>query len=207
MTFGFLVFAPVANRWHFLLNKVSFDALWKSTLSLSVFIVIERNHTDNPGMAVSDTANLEGAFADFRCRNSAVAARVIIDQSIFAPLATTLFIASQGVMDGTPAAGIRRRLEERIIPTWQKQVMLFGPAQTINFAFVPLQLRPPYMNVSHSFIVSGRCRRVELTGSVQGISIFWSCFLASTHTPSVEVALHADKIGEEDLAVLAVEIL
>lgn len=145
MTFGFLVFAPVANRWHFLLNKVSFDALWKT-----------------------------------------VAARVIIDQSIFAPLATTLFIASQGVMDGTPAAGIRRRLEERIIPTWQKQVMLFGPAQTINFAFVPLQLRPPYMN---------------------GISIFWSCFLASTHTPSVEVALHADKIGEEDLAVLAVEIL
>lgn len=129
MTFGFLVFAPVANRWHFLLNKVSFNALWKSQSSLSP-------PTSRTGIHTCYTA---------------VAARVVIDQSLFAPLATTLFIASQGVMDGTPAAGIKRRLEQRIIPTWQKQVMLFGPAQTINFAFVPLQLRPPYMNVSTLF--------------------------------------------------------
>lgn len=69
-------------------------------------------------------------------RPAAVLARTAIDLSFFSPFATCLFYTSQGAFEGrplrTPAVpnapqGIYERLEERLLPTVQKQWAVWGP--------------------------------------------------------------------------------
>jgi protein Mpv17 len=67
-----------------------------------------------------------------------VVARVVVDQTIFAPLATCLFYGTQGMLESRPwsslqgTQGIKERLEERLIPTVMKQWMVFGPSGFLN---------------------------------------------------------------------------
>lgn len=77
---------------------------------------------------------------------TATLTRTVTDLTFFSPVSTSLFYTVQGLFEGRsfhtsqaaadeePLEGIYERLEERLIPTWQKQARLpclFTPPKQI----------------------------------------------------------------------------
>ncbi|GAA5923567.1 hypothetical protein JCM3775_000431 [Rhodotorula graminis] len=113
---------------------------------------------------VLNRINLQG-------RVKTVLARTAIDLSFFSPFATCLFYTSQGAFEGrplrTPAVpdapqGIYERLEERLLPTVQKQWAVWGPVNLINLSVIPVYGRPPFANMVsigwNAFLAAGAAR-------------------------------------------------
>lgn len=63
-----------------------------------------------------------------------------------APLFTSFYFASMGVMEGASRDEIRERLRHGLGPTLLANYAIFPLAQGINFAFVPLQLQVLVLN-------------------------------------------------------------
>ncbi|KZT55724.1 hypothetical protein CALCODRAFT_436791 [Calocera cornea HHB12733] len=105
-TYGCFFFTPLANRWHYLVNRIQSESALRTTLT-----------------------------------------RLVVDMGTFAPFATSWFFLWMGVLEGRSLAEIRQRWEANFQRILVRQWMVFGPAQAINIAFVPVYARPPFLNM------------------------------------------------------------
>ncbi|BGP15236.1 hypothetical protein JCM10213v2_003196 [Rhodosporidiobolus nylandii] len=116
--YGSCIWAPISNRWHSVLARITFESKIKTVLA--------RTATDLAVFSPFATClfySAQGAMEGRPFRTPAPA------------------------VDGAePPQGIYERLEERLWPTVQKQYALFGPANLINLSLIPLYARPPFMN-------------------------------------------------------------
>ncbi|KIO24411.1 hypothetical protein M407DRAFT_47674, partial [Tulasnella calospora MUT 4182] len=93
----------------------------------------------------------------FASRPASIAAKVALDQFIFAPFAVGLFFTATTLMEGKSLDDVKAKLHKSYTSTVKANWMLFIPFQTINMGFVPLQHRLLAVNV---------------------ISLFWNTYLS-----------------------------
>eukprot|EP00884_Botryococcus_braunii_P006680 jgi/Botrbrau1/16012/Bobra.0353s0010.2 len=77
---------------------------------------------------------------------SAIAAKIVLDQTINAPLGTALFFIATRTLEGHPQE-ITHDIQEKLFHTVATGWKLWPAAHIINFAFVPLRHRILYINV------------------------------------------------------------
>jgi protein Mpv17 len=87
-------------------------------------------------------------------RKAETLARVVVDQTVFAPVMIGVFLTSMATMEGASA---QQRLEKTWWPALQTNWMIWPAVQVVNFGFLPLQYRVLFANV---------------------ISIGWNCYLS-----------------------------
>ncbi|POY74108.1 hypothetical protein BMF94_2920 [Rhodotorula taiwanensis] len=130
--YGGLVFAPLSNTWHRVLNRIN--------LRTRMSTVLARTATDLTVFSPTATCL-------FYAYQGAWEQRPLHTPSNAGPDAPQ---------------GIYERLEERLWPTVQKQWAVFGPANLVNLSVVPLYARPPFMNVIsigwNTFLASAQSR-------------------------------------------------
>ncbi|KAG8906974.1 Protein required for ethanol metabolism [Tulasnella sp. 403] len=112
----------------------------------------------------------------FASKQASIAAKVILDQFVFAPCAIALFFSCTTLMEGKSIEDVKRKLSKSYVSTLKANWTLFIPFQTINMAFVPLQHRLLAVNV---------------------VSLFWNTYLSlaaasGTQYPSQQI----QKVGE-----------
>ncbi|KAF4125199.1 hypothetical protein GMORB2_4038 [Geosmithia morbida] len=94
-----------------------------------------------------------------RSRHLETAARVVVDQSVFAPTMIGVFLSSMAVMEGNSP---QKKLESTWWSALKTNWLVWPAVQTINFAFLPLQHRVLFANVvsigwnSYLSFVNGR---------------------------------------------------
>jgi len=79
-----------------------------------------------------------------------VAAKVFIDQTLWAPVFMVMFFSYMCIFDGTPdliGSKIKQDIFTAVSGSWKTWI----PAHTINFAFVPSDMRLLYINVIQIF--------------------------------------------------------
>ncbi|SGY54554.1 BQ5605_C006g03888 [Microbotryum silenes-dioicae] len=120
LIYGGLFWAPIANRWHAVLNKANHGGKLKSKSRFQVITFFLSAFT-----------------------------RAIIDATTFAPFACCLFYTSQGLLEGRPwrthapitttsptstppIEGIYERLQDRLWTSTSHSWCLFFPAQIVN---------------------------------------------------------------------------
>ncbi|MBW0468005.1 hypothetical protein O181_007720 [Austropuccinia psidii MF-1] len=128
--FGALGWAPIAYKWHGLLNKITYSTTLKT-----------------------------------------ISARVAIDMLIFAPFATCYFFTSMGLLEKRNWAEIKHRVTKNFYRVVSTNISVFGPAQVINMAFLPVYARPPFLNL---------------------VSLGYNCFLASVNVHEASTSLNAE---------------
>ncbi|KAJ2981602.1 hypothetical protein NQ176_g1927 [Zarea fungicola] len=96
------------------------------------------------GPAATTWFNFLARRVTFANKRVETAARVIIDQSLFAPVAIGAFLSSMATMEGASAS---ERLQKMWWPTLCTNWMVWPFVQTINFTFLPLQYRVLFANV------------------------------------------------------------
>ncbi|GAA6061395.1 hypothetical protein JCM10212_000655 [Sporobolomyces blumeae] len=120
LLYGSVCFAPVSNRWHWILNKVRIDGSKWSTIGA-------RTLTDM--MIFSPFATcyfyLCGGMMEGRPWTVAHDARAV----------------------AYGEQGIKERIEERLWGTVKLQWAVFAPAAMVSFGLVPVYARPPFMNM------------------------------------------------------------
>ncbi|GAA5975232.1 hypothetical protein JCM11641_004403 [Rhodosporidiobolus odoratus] len=120
--YGSVIWAPLSNRWHWVLNRISFESKLKTVLA--------RTLTDLTFFSPFATClfySAQGAMEGRPFRTPAP--------------------KEGGEAAGDAPQGVYERLEERLWPTVQKQWALFGPANLINLSVIPVYARPPFMNM------------------------------------------------------------
>lgn len=96
------------------------------------------------GPAATTWFNFLARRVTFSNKRVETAARVFIDQSVFAPTMIAMFLSSMATMEGASA---KERLEKTWWPALRTNWMVWPFVQTINFAFLPLQYRVLFANV------------------------------------------------------------
>ncbi|KAK3080288.1 Protein required for ethanol metabolism, partial [Coniosporium uncinatum] len=86
--------------------------------------------------------------------NATIAARVLVDQSVFASCNLFVFLSSMAMLEGTSP---QKKLETSYFTALQKNWMVWPAVQAINFKFVPLEHRVLVVNV---------------------VSLGWNCYLS-----------------------------
>ncbi|KAJ5121019.1 uncharacterized protein N7515_008980 [Penicillium bovifimosum] len=89
-----------------------------------------------------------------KSRAATTAARVTADQLLFTPVQLTCFLSSMAIMEGVSPVD---RLKSAFVPAYKANLMVWPFVQSINFTFVPLELRVLVVNI---------------------ISLGWNCFLS-----------------------------
>ena len=79
-----------------------------------------------------------------------VASKVAIDQTLWAPVFMVMFFSYMMVFEGTPEL-IESKLRQDIFTAVKGSWMTWIPAHTINFAFVPSDMRLLYINTIQIF--------------------------------------------------------
>jgi protein Mpv17 len=72
------------------------------------------------------------------------AARVAADQLVFTPVQLTCFLSSMAIMEGVSPVD---RLKSAFVPAYKANLMVWPFVQSINFTFVPLELRVLVVNI------------------------------------------------------------
>lgn len=88
------------------------------------------------------------------------AARVALDQGVFAPVAVGCFLSSMAVLEG---GSVKEKLDKNYTSALTANWMVWPFVQAINFTFVPLDHRVLFVNV---------------------ISIGWNCYLSFLNSSS-----------------------
>ncbi|KAG8950139.1 Protein required for ethanol metabolism [Tulasnella sp. 424] len=113
----------------------------------------------------------------FASKPASIAAKVVLDQFLFAPFAVGLFFTSTTLMEGKTLDDVKAKLDKSYVSTVKANWMLFVPFQTINMGFVPLQHRLLAVNV---------------------ISLFWNTYLSLASAAGTEPPKQSiEKKGEE----------
>ncbi|CAG8516322.1 2704_t:CDS:1 [Paraglomus occultum] len=79
---------------------------------------------------------------------SAVAKRVAVDQIFFAPFGLALFFCAMGAMEGHSVDKIKEKFRVSFVPALKANYCLWPLAQVINFRFMPLRYRVPFVGVT-----------------------------------------------------------
>jgi len=88
---------------------------------------------------------------------SHLAAKVLMDQTMFAPVALSAFYIGLATLEGKDNEEIYKEWKTKFPNTWAISVFVWPFLQTINFKFVPVPLRAIYVGF---------------------FSFFWTTFLA-----------------------------
>lgn len=88
------------------------------------------------------------------------AARVALDQGVFAPIAVGAFLSSMAVLEG---GSVQDKLDKNYKSALTANWMVWPFVQAVNFTFVPLDHRVLFVNV---------------------ISIGWNCYLSFLNSSS-----------------------
>ncbi|ROW14704.1 hypothetical protein VPNG_03749 [Cytospora leucostoma] len=91
---------------------------------------------------------------NLKSNNATIAARVALDQGVFAPCAIAVFLSSMAVLEG---GSVKDKLEKNYTNALSTNYMVWPAAQAVNFKMVPLEHRVLFVNV---------------------ISIGWNCYLS-----------------------------
>ena len=95
--------------------------------------------------------------------------KMLLDQSLFAPVITCFFFVVTETLAGKRLRDIKEMLQERYVDVLITNYKIWPLAQTLNFTFVPIQHR---------------------VGFVQIVAIFWNAYLSwMTNKPSPEPTL------------------
>ncbi|KAJ1641604.1 hypothetical protein LPJ64_006436, partial [Coemansia asiatica] len=120
-------FTQISYRWHAFLNKrfpiMSSSAATKPTDTMMLSTKAIQSMTERFGMALK---------------------RVAVDQTVFAPFATGLFVFGMGALEGLDTAGLAQRAKTQYMDILIAGYALWPAAQLINFSFVPLVYRVPF---------------------------------------------------------------
>ena len=96
--------------------------------------------------------------------------KMLLDQSLFAPLMVGFFFGISETLAGKKPREIKDTLQERYVQTLITNYKIWPLAQTLNFTFIPIQHR---------------------VGFVQIVAIFWNAYLSwMANKPSVKSALN-----------------
>ncbi|TFY75678.1 hypothetical protein EWM64_g8335 [Hericium alpestre] len=96
----------------------------------------------------------------FASPTRAVVYRTWLDQALMAPLAVGWFFAWQALLEGEGVSTAVDRMESAYVPTLLRNWGVFVPAQVLNFAVVPPQLRFAFIGV---------------------VSLFWNTYLSAVN--------------------------
>ncbi|KAJ2784009.1 hypothetical protein GGI18_003465 [Coemansia linderi] len=77
----------------------------------------------------------------------AVLKRLVVDQTLFAPIATFSFVGGMGVMEGLGPVELAERFRIQYLAVLMAGYALWPAAQLINFSIVPLAYRVPFSSV------------------------------------------------------------
>ncbi|KAK3719510.1 Protein required for ethanol metabolism [Vermiconidia calcicola] len=92
--------------------------------------------------------------------NLEIVAKVLTDQTVFASTNLLLFLSSMALMEGTDP---KKKLEDNYMMAVKKNWMLWPAVQSINFKYVPLELRVLVVNI---------------------VSLGWNCYLSYLNSSS-----------------------
>ncbi|CAG8645895.1 549_t:CDS:2 [Ambispora leptoticha] len=118
-TYGFLI-APVVYNWFNLLDK---------RFPLPQPIAVEKNNTQ---------IRRETMRAVFK--------RTVVDQSAFAPVGLALFFGVMGLMEANGLQAIRDKFTDAYFPALKANYVVWPLVQLVNFRFLPLQYRVPFVS-------------------------------------------------------------
>ncbi|PSR94499.1 hypothetical protein BD289DRAFT_451278 [Coniella lustricola] len=91
---------------------------------------------------------------NLKSANATIAARVALDQGVFAPCAIGMFLSSMAVLEG---GSVSEKLDKNYTNALTTNYMVWPFVQAVNFKMVPLEHRVLFVNV---------------------ISIGWNCYLS-----------------------------
>lgn len=77
---------------------------------------------------------------------AAVVSSVVADQSLFAPVVNGVYLFATGLMEGGAVRDVTAKVRTGLAGVWGKSVAVWLPAQVVNFGFVPVVWRVPYVN-------------------------------------------------------------
>lgn len=114
------------------------------------------NHPDTAvfGPAATTWFKFLAKNVNFKSNNATIAARVALDQGVFAPCAIAVFLSSMAVLEG---GSVSDKLQKSYTDALSTNYMVWPAAQAVNFKMVPLEHRVLFVNV---------------------ISIGWNCYLS-----------------------------
>ena len=92
-------------------------------------------------LAVFYFALLERATGGL-ARWASVFAKVAVDVGIYEPIYDTLYITLQALLRGEDLHAAKKEVQEKVLKVWRMAPRYWCFADTINFAFVDLRLRP-----------------------------------------------------------------
>ncbi|RKP27319.1 hypothetical protein SYNPS1DRAFT_4320, partial [Syncephalis pseudoplumigaleata] len=127
-TYGFAI-APVIHHWYALLDR-------RFPLPAASGAAGARLSTQIVGQAVK---------------------RVLGDQLVFAPVGLAVFFSAMTLFEGGGPAQIREKLRTSYVSALTASYMVWPAVQFVNFCFVPLMLRVPF---------------------VSAVSVVWNCYLS-----------------------------
>ncbi|KAI0318292.1 hypothetical protein OF83DRAFT_1171226 [Amylostereum chailletii] len=96
----------------------------------------------------------------FATPTKAVVYRSFLDQTVMAPVAVGFFFTAMPLLEGKGLDEAKNRINTAYAPTLLRNWAVFGPAQLVNFAVVPPQLRFVFIGV---------------------ISLFWNTYLSAVN--------------------------
>ncbi|CAG8620787.1 4630_t:CDS:2 [Acaulospora morrowiae] len=137
-SYGFMI-APVLHTWFSFLDKKFPLPTGVSPISDSIKTKTKAN---NP--IISQTMK-------------AVFKRVAVDQIVFAPFGLFLFFGVIGILERRDIISIKHKFEESYIPALKANYTVWPLAQIINFRFLSLKYRIPFLST---------------------VGIFWTCYLS-----------------------------
>ncbi|SPO23647.1 related to SYM1 - protein required for ethanol metabolism [Ustilago trichophora] len=76
----------------------------------------------------------------------ALGSRVAMDQLVFAPIGLALFTASMGYMERGSLEGVQAKFGEMYIPALLANWQLWPLVQLVNFRYMPLKYRVPFVS-------------------------------------------------------------
>jgi protein Mpv17 len=116
--YGFSI-APVVQKWFSVLDRR--------------FPLPAQNHRSS--LSMKHTATM-------------VAKRVALDQICFAPFGLALFFCAMGAMEGHGIDKIKEKFRVTYIPALKANYYIWPLAQVINFRFMPLRYRVPFVGIT-----------------------------------------------------------
>ena len=119
-----------------------------------------------------------------KSENATIAARVLVDQSVFASTNLFLFLSSMAYMEGTDP---KEKLNSTYFNALQKNWMVWPAVQAINFKLVPLEHRVLVVNIvslGECFFTHGPAwpgigsKSDRFRWSANVIRTGWNCYLS-----------------------------
>ncbi|KAG9305446.1 hypothetical protein G9A89_021164 [Geosiphon pyriformis] len=75
-----------------------------------------------------------------------VCKRTVVDQLAFAPIGLAVFFSVIGLLEGNGIQGIKEKFSEAYIPALKANYAIWPLVQLINFRFLPLRYRVPFVS-------------------------------------------------------------